>query len=96
MSMKIDHTAQEEFAAASDELVSAQVAFQRANRALKQFDRENPVRDADVLERSESLQILYEQALENLREKEEIQKFMHHELFAMNQQWGRGPEPWRR
>ncbi len=48
------------------------------------------------LERSESLQILYEQALENLREKEEIQKFMHHELFAMNQQWGRGPEPWRR
>jgi hypothetical protein len=49
MSMKIDHTAQEKFAAASDELVSAQVAFQRANRALKQFDRENPVRDADVL-----------------------------------------------
>ena len=96
MSMKLEQTPQAKLKAVTAEMINAQTLFQSFNHKLKQFDFEHPILDAELEQERESLRILYQQALENLREKEEIQKFMHHELFAMNQQWGRGPEPWRR
>jgi len=96
MTSKLLQTQQEKYAAANDELVHAQFAFRLANQNLKRFDAENPVQTLAVLKRRGGLQILYEQALANLREKEQVQRFMHHELFAMDQGWGRSPGKWFR
>jgi hypothetical protein len=39
---------------------------------------------------------LQREAKTDLEEKEAIQKFAHHEIFAQQQQWGRSPGKWWR
>jgi hypothetical protein len=91
-----EQTPQEKLEQATQAMVSARMVFLDFNHKLKQFDVEHPSLNAELTEERESLVRLYDQALEILREKEGIQKFMHHECYAIVQRWGRGPEPWRR
>lgn len=90
-----EQTPQEKLEQATQEMISARMVFLDFDHKLKRFDREHPILDAELIEKRESLVRLYDQALESLREKEGIQKFMHHECYAMAQRWGRGNEPWR-
>ena len=97
MSAKIgEQTPQERFAAADSELTSARIAYFEAKRALKRFDMENPILDAELTEEREYLQTAQSQAMEIIKEKEQVQRFMHHELYAMQQKWGRGNEFYRK
>jgi hypothetical protein len=96
--MPIDErTSIERLADASRELTSAQNTFQTFNHQLKQFDVEHSgsLTTEEATER-ESLLTLQQEALADLKEKEEIQKFAHHEVYAQAQSWGRSTGKWFR
>lgn len=92
-----ERTSLERFADTTEELISAQTLFQKFNHELKRFDGEHAgALTAEEAAERESLLALQQEAQANLEEKEAIQKFAHHEVYAQNQRWGRGSEAWRR
>lgn len=93
--MKVEETAEEKLAAAEAELVTAQTIFQGANHALKRFDGDFPLPDAEQERERAFLKQAQSEALANLKEKEQIAKWIRDELYAANRHWGRS-EPWRK
>jgi hypothetical protein len=81
---------QERLADASRELTTAQTLFQRLNHELKRFDSDHSgeLTNEEAAER-ESLLALRQEALSDLKDKEAVQRFAHHESYAMSQGWGR-------
>jgi hypothetical protein len=85
-----ERTSLERLADASRELTAAQTLFQKINRRLKQFHADHPgTWTAEEAAERESLLALQREAKTDLEEKEAIQKFAHHEIYAMSQGWGR-------
>jgi hypothetical protein len=89
--MPIDErTSVERLADASRELTSAQTLFQKLNHQLKKFDSDHPCAlTAEEAAERESLLALQQEALNDLKDKEAVQRFAHHEIYAMSQGWGR-------
>jgi hypothetical protein len=89
--MPIDErTSLERLQDASRELTSAQTIFQKLNHELKRFDADHPCTlTAGQAAERESLLALQQEALNDLKDKEAVQKFAHHEIYAMSQGWGR-------
>jgi hypothetical protein len=94
MTMKLDP--KEKLADADREQKAAQAAFQSASDRLQQFDREHATLDAKLREDRSRLELAQARALEELREKQQILTFMHHEIYAMDQGWGRSSAKWFR
>ena len=85
-----ERTSQERLSDASRELTAAQTLFQKLNHELKRFDSDHPgTLTAEEAAERESLLALQREALNDLKEKEAIAKFAHHEIYAMGQGWGR-------
>jgi hypothetical protein len=96
--MPIDErTSLERFADATKELTSAQTLFQKLNHELKRFDAEHAGSlTAEQAAERESLLALQQEALADLEEKEAVQRFANHEIFAQKQDWGRSSGKWFR
>jgi hypothetical protein len=92
-----ERTPQEKLEQATRELTESQVLFASLKRKLQLFDEQHPVLDTqELIEERAWLERLFDEARLAMKEKYQIQRFMHHECFAMDQGWGKGPEPWRR
>ena len=92
-----ERTGQDGLEDATRDLTAAQTLFQNFNRQLKRFESDHPgALTAEKAAELESLSVLQQQALADLKEKEEIQKFAHHEVYAQQQRWGRSPGKWWR
>jgi hypothetical protein len=87
----------ERYQDSTKDLVSAQTLFQKLNHELKRFDVEHTgALTAEQAAERESLLASQQEALANLREKEAMQKFAHHEVYAQTQNWGRSKGKWFR
>jgi|SRR5277367_1376063 len=87
----------ERYQDSTKDLVSAQTLFQKLNHELKRFDAEHAgsLTAEQAVER-ESLLALQQEALADLEEKEAVQRFANHEIFAQKQDWGRSSGKWFR
>lgn len=97
MSMRLgEQTPEEKLEVATAELTESQVLFASLHRKLRLFDIQHPVLDTqELIEERAWLKQLHDEARLAMKEKYQIQRFMHHECYAMNQKWGR-VEPWRK
>jgi hypothetical protein len=87
----------ERYQDSTKDLVSAQTLFQKLNRELNRFDAEHRGSlTAEQAAERESLLALQQEALADLKEKEAVQRFANHEIFAQKQAWGRSSGKWFR
>jgi hypothetical protein len=92
-----ERTSLERLQDANRELTSAQTLFQKLNHQLKRFDSDHVgTLTAEEAAERESLLALQQEALSDLKDKEAIQRFAHHEIYAQSKGWGRGVELWRK
>ena len=96
--MTLLQTPEEKLEAAEAELATARAIFKARNHALKEFDRDHYgilVLSAEEARERALLKRDQREALAQLREIEEIQKFQYHTLYSMKHHLGRSDEFWR-